>query len=441
MSETQSVLIELFFNLFQGTVFVLFCCSFLGGRFDKTKNRIFTAIAIVFMFAAVTAQNYLTLFSIEFSEILLYCAIMLPYCIICLDGKLYLKILIPFLAYVILAGLALTFECLCMAIFNVEWNDITQENHYVRYFMNTIINMIFALVLFLIIKFKKNRVNLTSLSDIVKFLLLSVLGMVIIFLSFLVSTNKGLTQRELIMLASVSITTFVFCIVVLHTLFKVSKISALKAQNLVLEKEQQLYEQEIKSSDEYIKQISTIKHDMKNKLFCVENLILRGEINEAIKICNDAGKELSDVEIFRTTNVYLNSILNVICKKAHEENIDIKIEVKSDLSKVKGTDLIAIIGNLCDNAIEYLCDKAIRKMWLTTEERGAYYFISIRNIIETSVLASNPELASMKDDKRLHGYGIPSVKRIALEYNGLIEFTEEDDCFISNIMLEIPNIT
>ena len=441
MLENFRMFVELFFNLFQGIAFVMFCYFFLGGKFDKKKNKIIAAAEIIVMFAAITVQNYLTFFTIEFSELILYISIMIPYSVFFLKGKLYLRILVPIIAYVILSGLALTFECLCMAIFNVKWNDITQENHYVRYFMNTVINMIFVLVLFLIIKFKSNRVNLSSSFDIAIFLILPVLGMTVIFLSFLVSTNTAITKNELIMLAAISIITFIYTIIVLYAMFKISKISALKAQNLVLEKEQQLYEQETKNSNEYIKQISTIKHDMKNNLLCVEELIKRGQVNEAVAICNTAGKELADVVVFRTENIYLNSILNVITKKTHEKEIDFKVEVKSELNKVKGTDLIAIVGNLCDNAIEYVCDKKQRRIWLTTETKGSYYIIIVRNTITTSVLMRNPDLISKKDDKRLHGFGILSVKRIAQLYNGDIDFTEDNGVFVSKVMLGIPNIT
>lgn len=431
---------ELFINLYQGIIIVMFCYKFLGGKFDKRKNIIFAIIAIIVMFLGVTVQNYLNI-TFSLSEVLLFCIIMFSYTFICLKGKIYLKILTPVIAYAVMAGVGLAVTCLCMVVYNLKRETIIMGNHYVRYYMVIIVNISITLILSLILKFQKNKINLKSYSDLFIFLVLPVIGLIVNFLSYFVSTNESIKKYELFMLASIAVLTFIMHIIVLNVMVKVSKNSELKAQNLVMQKEQKYYYDEIKNSNEYIQQISTIKHDLKNKVLCIEELIRKEEYDKAISICNSTSKSLITAEIFRTENIYLNSILNVLHKKASECKIDLKVEIKSELSKIKGEDIITIVGNLCDNAIEYLSDKKTRKLLVRIYTKGAYYIITVKNSIEQSVLADNPNLITGKEDRVFHGNGIPSVKKLAEYYNGCTNFIEKDNMFISKIMLEIPNIT
>ena len=308
---------ELFINLYQVIIIVMFCYKFLGGKFDKRKNIIFAIFAIIVMFLGITVQNYLSV-TFSLSEVLLYCIIMFSYTFICLKGKIYLKILTPLIAYAVVAAVGLAVTCLCMAVYNMKREAIILGNHYVRYYMMIIANISITLILSLILKFQKSKINLKSYSDLFIFLVLPVLGLVVNFLSFFVSTNESISKYELFMLAAVSILTFIINIIVLNVMVKVSKNSELKAQNLVMQKEQKYYYDEIKNSNEYIHQISTIKHDLKNKVLCIEELIKKEEYDKAIAICNSTSESLIAAEIFRTENIYLNSILNVVHKKASE---------------------------------------------------------------------------------------------------------------------------
>lgn len=432
---------ELFINLFQGFLFVTFCYRFLGGRFSKVKNNIIAAFMILVMFFAVTIQNYYTFFIFAFSELVLYAAIMMPYSIICLKGKLYLRILAPIIAYAVLACIGLTFECFCMAVFNVNWESITAENHFVRYFMTIAINLIFALALFLILKLQRNKIKLSSVSDILIFIILPLMGLAVILLSFIVSTNSDISNSDLLILAAISIITFLIIIVVLSVMVKVSKNSELKAENIILQKEQQYYQNEIKNSDEYIRQVASIKHDIKNKILCIEDLINKEEYDEALSICEVTDNSLSHIELIRTNNIFLNSILNVIRSKANENEIDLKIEIKSEMTGIDGEDVIVVIGNLCDNAIEYLIGKSLQKMSVQISEQRAYYIITVKNEIEESVLMINPELTTRKDNVQYHGYGLSNVRSVADKYNGCVDFSEKESMFIAKVMLEIPNIT
>ena len=59
----------------------------------------------------------------------------------------------------------------------------------------------------------------------------------------------------------------------------------------------------------------------------------------------------------------------------------------------------------------------------------------MKNRITASVLAENPELISSKNEKDLHGFGIPQIKEIVDSYNGMYDFYEEDGFFCVGVFI------
>ena len=95
-----------------------------------------------------------------------------------------------------------------------------------------------------------------------------------------------------------------------------------------------------------------------------------------------------------------------------------------------------LLANVLDNAIE-ACQKnkgrsEIKlKMW----NEAGYYFLNISNTVELDVLQENPNLTTSKNDKKLHGVGLKSVKDIVKKYNGMIDFAQKQNRFFVYISL------
>ena len=176
-------------------------------------------------------------------------------------------------------------------------------------------------------------------------------------------------------------------VVILELLVRISKSNDLETENKIMHIKSEMYQQQIDSNSNYIKEISSIKHDMKNKLMCIDDLITDKKYEEASLLCRESNQELMNAScIFNTDNIFLNSILNVIYSKAKEKNIDIKIIIKSDFMMVNGTDLISLIGNLADNAITASANSADKCIVVSITEKGEYYRLIIKNSIDVSVL-------------------------------------------------------
>ena len=164
-------------------------------------------------------------------------------------------------------------------------------------------------------------------------------------------------------------------------------------------------------------------------------------IGEAESLCSDVLNNLSAVYTpISTDNPLLNAIVNVELEKAATNKIEFSVKISDNLKDFSDTsDIVSIIGNLCDNAIEYLCTvpEEIRKMSLDISIHGKYNIITCRNRILKSVLAENPSLKSSKQDLDFHGKGTEILKTIAQKYDGDTRIYEEDNYFYCSVILKM----
>lgn len=443
MDNILSVTFEYAVSFLQSMMFVIFCYKFFEPKFKKSVNIICCLMAIVFMFAVIIVQNKINI-HMAFSEILFYCAIMLPYSLLCLKGKWYLKMAIPLFGYGICLCVSLGFSYFSSVLLGLDGSSMFGFDSFIyRVVMTLVVNLTCIFLFFLIIKIFKDKIRLKSYTDILFFLIVPVFTVVVMLLTFSIAMDARTPDLFRIYLGIISLVMFTVAVLVLSAMVRVTKSNELKTQNLLMRQEQQMYKEEIDNANEYIKEIAKVKHDMKNQIFCIREMLDSDNIQEAQKICNSISLNLKETpEIFNSSNIYLNSILNVIYKKAREKGIDISVIVTADFKEIDGSDLITMVGNLCDNAIEALQkqsgDKILRIIF---SERGGFYILSVKNHIEDSVLSENPNLESNKDDSLYHGHGINSVKTLVKKYNGNLKFSEEDKMFIVRLILEVPNST
>ena len=181
--------------------------------------------------------------------------------------------------------------------------------------------------------------------------------------------------------------------------------------------------------DYIVDAIDTVK-GMKNNLKSICRLIENGQYDEAKRLCVDSSESIAKVYTpINTDNPTLNAILNVEIEKARQSDISFSYTVTDSLDFVSSTDVVSIIGNLCENAIEYLStiDKGQRKMSLEITVRNDYRIIVCRNTILSSVLSVNPDMKTTKNNDTLHGKGLNILRNIAEAYNGTLSYKEDDD--------------
>ena len=189
----------------------------------------------------------------------------------------------------------------------------------------------------------------------------------------------------------------------------------------------------IREQDEEIKglheSMRSIKHDMKNHLMVILSYLNDQDPEEAKKYISQILNKLNAVHSYiETGNSLMNHILNEKLSLARDKGIDIKAEVENlEFSKMESVDFSALLTNMLDNAIE----GASSEIRVAIAKRREYETIVVKNRIKSSVLETNPNLETTKEDKAEHGKGVAQIRQITEKYDGMCDFYEEDGFFVA----------
>ena len=223
---------------------------------------------------------------------------------------------------------------------------------------------------------------------------------------------------------------------------KISKDREIELRYSLLEQQYRYQKENILQSGKSLKEMSTLRHDMKNKLLLIGQLVTNGETDRAIEMCGACRTELEAARLLvNSENFLLNAILNSKLAGAREKHIQTEIVITtSQFDDIKDVDLCSILGNLLDNAIEAVQKEpeAHRAIKILIEQTGGYRSIMIKNTIGASVLKQNPQLRTTKKNKQIHGLGLLSVRRTVEKYGGEFHRYEEDGFFCCVVILEVP---
>ncbi len=437
MSEVFDLIFNLGINLFQGVTFVLFCNMFLTPKFKKTTNTIICSAIITVLFLTITLINHFFK-AADIIELIAFLLIMLPFSIICHKSKLYLRILMPVLTFAIFICVAMVYTTIISVIFNKNIQQVVDDSAVYRYLYVVIANLTYGFILYYIFRIYRNRINLRNSTDIIICFVIPFLTLLIAVLTTSVIADVDTSDDNKICLSIIIFISFIISFSMFYLMQKVSKSAEISALNTLMKKEQEMYKSEIINQSNYITDVSKIKHEMKNKMFCINELLRTGKFKEAQKICELEDKELSSIPvILNTDNLYLNALLNMAYKKSIDTHVEFRHTIKSSIKNIEESDLISLLGNLIDNAFEAL-DKmeGTKFIQITIFEQDNYYMFSVKNSIPKSVMYNNPKLNTTKADKKYHGHGLKIVKEIVNKYNGNISFTENNNIFDVSIMME-----
>ena len=215
----------------------------------------------------------------------------------------------------------------------------------------------------------------------------------------------------------------------------------LRQQELLItrmELEEKRYEQIELVNQEHARFIHDIRHYMRT----IGELATERQNEEILTILSELQIKVLDAETkIYCPNQLLNTILNEKKKEADENGINIKISIAPDfaIDFVENMDLIAIMGNLLDNALEAAkqCEQGYVNIELQSKNGAHFSVISIENSYVGEILIKDDEIVIGKEDKTKHGYGIKNVDAIAQKYNGYLQ--NSYDCCLFTSIVVLPN--
>lgn len=344
-----------------------------------------------------------------------------------LEEKWYEKIVSFLLVYILSSLLYQAFAlildlALGLPVF-VGMNSIKEKNT-IKVFL------IILIIVFLIVKTKIHYHF--SLSFINKIFLCGYTGILCIVLT-LFHLNQDLINSDFLNLFAI------LCIV--STGIIIAYILSSSARNLNLKNlyEQKQYVDILKGYYNEVKKNNTeirkLKHDMRNHINILGNLIDSGYIDKAREYMYEINEYVSKqtTAIPDTGNVLVNAIL--LQKKYEFPDIQLIFKgfVNNDIA-IKDYDLCTILNNLLDNALEYSSKNSLQIVKLLIYQENSVLLINVVNDLIMPIDTSGFNKTT-KSDYENHGYGLSIVKEIVNHYQGGFEYLQDKSQLVAKVQL------
>lgn len=177
-------------------------------------------------------------------------------------------------------------------------------------------------------------------------------------------------------------------------------------------------------------------HDTKNHLQAIRNMTDDENIIEYLeRLSADLNKYSRQAS---SGNHNLDVIINKYITECEIKGVEFTYDVRlSNLSGIQMFDLVSILGNLLDNALESAEKSKQKSIHLQTDHRNTYDVIIVTNSCDTKPVTQWNVLKSSKANKKQHGLGIKSIKSALKKYDGDYnwEYNEQNKEFISTVMI------
>lgn len=183
-----------------------------------------------------------------------------------------------------------------------------------------------------------------------------------------------------------------------------------------------------------------IRHDMKNHLAAIAILLDDGKVSDARMYLKEINSEMENSKLPMKTGLpVLDALLFKKIGVMKKSGIELNIAFAVDLSEtgISEYDLCSIFGNILDNSCEACNKLADNEKTVTVAVKRQMDMLCI--FCENRYKDINKDLSTQKQDKKHHGLGLNSIKRIAEKYDGTLDINLENETFKLSILLNLNN--
>jgi len=415
------------------------CCKFFVDAFlhkkqnvNKWMNKLQVFIMVIgFTLVATIVQNFLI------KSILIILVIM---------GTVWIYYYVAVLQNVVLSaiyyGILIGIDYLLMILINnllpEKYSGILYSNNAVAV---TIIVLLGKMVLFLVIlairkKWRsEDRLDMISNREWLRlsyFPALTIISMLSMLAGF--DYNSELPHELLIIAFGLVIMNFVIFNLIHDIVDREATVRDISLMQERTKNQMNIYRN---MHDNYSQQRQRM-HDYKNQLSCIHGMLIKGRIEETVEyITNLTGSLLKDMDAVQTNHAVVDAVINQKYRYAQSKGITI-IMLINDLSEVfiKEEDLVIILSNILDNAIE-ACERVegdkVIKFKMTVENNQI--LISVQNPAKHGPKIVNNKIITTKTDEDEHGIGLLNISTVVEKYDGTCAIQYKDGWFCLSILI------
>lgn len=258
-----------------------------------------------------------------------------------------------------------------------------------------------------------------------------------LFVFWYISLTGEIEEQGQILLSVTSGVLFISTIFLFNTFQheteKDSALALIQGENKHLRMEKDYYN----ILEQQNKNLLIYAHDARKHLSAIQ------ELNEDPRIDEYVATLCGQLKVYSQSCHSGNKLLDVMINRyqldSRLRNISFEYDVTDcNLLGVDDLDLVAILGNIMDNAFTAADHSSKKYVTLATTSRNSYSIIILKNSCDTAPHANGEKLLTTKNEYKLHGYGLKSVTQTLAKYQGDFYWTydQEKRIFSATVMLK-----
>jgi len=209
--------------------------------------------------------------------------------------------------------------------------------------------------------------------------------------------------------------------------------------------EREFYLSQCQLMQDSVEKMKLYRHDVKLHLTTLKDFTTDNKA--ATDYLNSLLGEIGEKEIYSDTgNIAFDSIINFKLKTAVEDNVKVDIDVLVPPSlNVEVVDVVTILGNLLDNALDAVAKIEEKIINLNIEASKGNLFIKLDNTFDGEVKyakgkdGAEKNIVSRKNGDN-HGYGLKNIRKSAEKYNGHVDISHEGNIFSVGVLLYVDKV-
>lgn len=231
--------------------------------------------------------------------------------------------------------------------------------------------------------------------------------------------NPQTTGRDVLIVALI---TDMFMAVIIYIIITFGK----RLEQQTLDTTEKVY---LHNLEDFIASVRAHRHDYSNHLQVIAGLIHREEYEDVKQYLKDLNQELRGQEfLVQLDHPPLAALLQTKVEIAHLEHIDIKVDAYTTIPplEIKSYELVQIVGNLLDNAIDEELKAPMPVRFITVTLNRMLDSMLIIRVHNVNSWIPQENLGNIFDKgfttKESHqGIGLATAKRLVTKYRGHID--------------------
>lgn len=238
---------------------------------------------------------------------------------------------------------------------------------------------------------------------------------------------------------------FSMLILVAILFFNLNRQYEMEKKIMLLEKEKNaLLEHDYQTLKNMYAANAKLFHDFQNHIDAVYHYLLKNHTAEAARYIENLCSPIQEItQAAWVGDEAVDYLINSKIALAASQNIQVGTNIEFPRrTNIQSADLVAILGNLLDNALEAISnlEDRFRFVNLTIRRINDMLVIKVENGCSAAPAEMNGSLQTSKADKTLHGWGLQSVRTAAGRYDGTVETEYSNHIFRAVVTLSFEAV-